>query len=537
MFALLKKHGQALCFLFLSGWFVILPAGCAQDKTVKQDMVPDRKESVKTDTVTSPPPMPPKMEKAAENDKIPPGADCDPAEKKAPLPDKKEIAKERKLPGQRIYMDMKGVDIAIILRTLSKIANQSIMIGENVTGKATISIKNKPWDQVFKGLLRTYSLTYRWEGDIIRIMTLDDINAELKWLEIIQRKKAKEREIEDVAPLITRVINIEYADAGQFKNIFNRFLTGRHGEKRGAVMLDTHTNSLIVQASKEDIDKLEALAEKLDRPTSQIRIVARIVEANTKTARDLGVEWGGYYSSGDSDKGFYAGPGIVTNSSDNKSGAGTAASAIGEGIGLVQKFPPTPESGLLIGFLKHSLGNYALAVQLYALEEQGKLKIISSPSISTMDNRKAVIESGREVPYQTVVNDEVNIEFKKAVLRLEVTPHIINDSQLKMEIITYKDELDFSNDKSVQGYPTIITKKAETTVLLNDGETTVIGGLSKNSDSGGETGVPILKDIPLIGHLFKRDIKSSQQEELMIFITPYILKKPIYGKSIKTRTD
>ncbi len=533
MFALLKKHGQVLCFLFLLGWFVILLASCETGKTANQNIVSDKKQPVKTDTDNFPPPITQDLKKTSENDKIlHPGPDDLPKKDVAPS-DKKKVNKDRELPKQRIYMDMKGVDIAVILRTLSKIADQSIMIGKDVKGKATISIKNKPWDQVFKGLLRTYSLTYKWEGDIIRIMTLDDINTELKWLEIIQRKKAKEREIEDVAPLVTRIINIEYADAGQFKKIFSRFLMGRHGEKRGAVMLDTHTNSLVVRASKEDIEKLEALAEKLDRPTSQIRIVARIVEANTNTARDLGIEWGGYYSSGDEDKGFYAGPGVVTESSDNTSNTGTASSFIGQGSGLVQRFPPTLDSGLLIGFLKHSLGNYSLAVQLYTLEKQGKLKIISSPSISTMDNRKAIIESGREVPYQTVVNDEVNIEFKKAVLRLEVTPHIINNRQLKMEIVTYKDELDFSNDKSVQGYPTIITKKAETTVLLHDGETTVIGGLSKNSDSNGETGVPILKDIPIIGHLFKRETKSNQQEELMIFITPYIFKKPIYDKSIK----
>jgi type IV pilus assembly protein PilQ len=167
-----------------------------------------------------------------------------------------------------------------------------------------------------------------------------------------------------------------------------------------------------------------------------------------------------------------------------------------------------------------------LALQLSALQEEGKLNILSSPSITTLDNQSALIESGAEVPFQTVEDDEVSIEFKEAKLKLEVTPHVIDNHWLKMKIVTNKDELDFS--RTVQGNPTIITRKAQTNVLLFDGQTTVIGGLNQQSDSDTKTGVPVLSDIPLLGSLGKRTNKSKKMVDVLIFITPHILKqKPV----------
>jgi type IV pilus assembly protein PilQ len=166
-------------------------------------------------------------------------------------------------------------------------------------------------------------------------------------------------------------------------------------------------------------------------------------------------------------------------------------------------------------------------MQLSALQEEGKLNILSSPSITTLDNQPASIESGREVPFQTVVYSgnvaTPSIEYKKAVLSLKVTPHTIDRNMLRLNIVTHKDELDFSN--TVGGNPTIITKNAETNVILYDGQTMVIGGLSKETATDTESGVPFLKDIPLLGRLFKSTGKSSNMEEVLIFITPQILKE------------
>jgi type IV pilus assembly protein PilQ len=206
---------------------------------------------------------------------------------------------------------------------------------------------------------------------------------------------------------------------------------------------------------------------------------------------------------------------------------GTAGAAIQPSAGLIQQLPGILSeirdgSGVNIGFVGERIGDYVLGVQLSALEKAGKLRILSSPSISTLDNQTATIESGREVPFQTVDEGEVNVEFKEAVLRLEVTPHLIGPETLKLRILTNKDELDFSN--TVDGNPTVITKRARTSVLLRDGQTTVIGGLRKETLSDSERGVPYLMDIPLLGHLFRRDSKSENMEEILIFITPRVLR-------------
>jgi type IV pilus assembly protein PilQ len=163
-----------------------------------------------------------------------------------------------------------------------------------------------------------------------------------------------------------------------------------------------------------------------------------------------------------------------------------------------------------------------LNVQLSALQDQGKLNILSSPSITTLDNQTAYIESGQDIPFQTVEDGEVNIEYKKATLRLTVTPHVIDDKTLKMFINVHKDEPDFS--QTVLGNPTIITKNAETNVIQFDGQTIVIGGLNKETTNDSKTGVPLLEDIPGLGYLFKRKSAKNGMEDLLIFITPHILK-------------
>ena len=182
---------------------------------------------------------------------------------------------------------------------------------------------------------------------------------------------------------------------------------------------------------------------------------------------------------------------------------------------------------MTLGLIYTRVGEYLLSVQLSALQDQGKLHILSSPSITTLDNQTALIESGQDVPYQSVEDGEVKVEYKKAVLALRVIPHVIDGNTLKMYIKVNKDEPDFS--RTVLGNPTIITKNAETNVIQNDGQTIVIGGLSKESSSRSNTGTPFLEDIPGLGYLFKRKSSADQMEELLIFITPHILKPRAMG--------
>lgn len=481
----------------------------------------------------TPPPSPSPGDVGAPESSRPGAFDSSPesVEKPAPPEETAEERAEDRLPDQRVFLDMRNVELGLLLRTLARIAGQNLVLSENVRGSASLTIENEAWRDVFLSLLRTYGLTYAWEGSIIRVMTAEDISKDFRLLELEQRRRAKKREIESVAPLETRVFNVRYGDVENLGEIFGAILEENADRRRGVVMVDTFTNSLVVRASRRELERIDGLLAALDRPTSQIRIEARIVEASSDTARELGIEWGGYYRAGSGDRNFWVAPGVNSFAgvadTGGVDGGNEAVASIQPTAGLIQQLPGILSeirdgTGLNIGFIGERVGDYVLGVQLSALEKAGKLRLLSSPSISTLDNQTATIESGREVPFQTVDEGEVNVEFKEAVLRLEVTPHVIGVGTLKLRIVTNKDELDFSN--TVDGNPTVITKRARTSVLLRDGQTTVIGGLRKETSSDSERGVPILMDLPLLGRLFRRDSRSQNQEEILIFITPRILE-------------
>jgi type IV pilus assembly protein PilQ len=536
----MKRHatGLSLPLFFLILWtsgLAFSGLGCVRQRSVDEPLPredwqisvqepeePAAPESPPSSAVGSLPPLIP------ETPPLEPARSEDESDETAEAPER-----EKRLPDEKIYMDMKNVDLTILLRTLARIADQSIMISENVRGSATLNVKNQQWDRVFLSLLRTYGLSYEWEGDIIRILTLEDINNEFRRLDVHQRREAKKREIEAVAPFVSEVVKIDFTDAQNLREVLNQLLAGEgRRERRGSVMVDEHTNSLVIQATRNEIDMLKTLVKELDRPTAQVRIEARIVEANGDTARELGVEWGGLRLQLNDDRRYWLTPGANTDTDQDAEDLFPDESEGGRNLvlpspGLIQSLPGivSEGAGLNIGFISQKIGRHILALQLSAFQREGKLNILSSPSISTLDNQTAVIESGREVPYQTVEDEEVNIEFKKAVLRLEVTPNVIEGGLLRLNIVTNKDELDFSN--TVFGNPIVITKKAQTVVLLRDGQTTVIGGLRKETNSETEIGVPVLKNIPLIGHLFKRNSETNNMEEILIFITPHIHADPL----------
>lgn len=425
------------------------------------------------------------------------------------------------LPTRLITLKMYNTEVTVLLRALARAAGQDIILNDGIEGRINIDVKKAPWDQVFLGILSAQSLSYEWNGDIIRIVTAEDNDNSLKRLETEEKIKTKKREIELVDPLLTRVIKVDYSDAVKLKANLEKFLTEKEaGKPLGSVMVDEHTNSLIIQAIYEDLAKMIPIIQELDRPTPQILIEAHIVEAGKTTGRELGVRWGGLYH--DPNANYWIAP-------DASGGVGIQPGVSGQVVdpasGFMVNFP-TPSSlagqGLTLGIIAEEIGGSILALELQAFQEEGKLNILSSPSITTLDNQKATIESGKEVPYQTVEDKEVKVEYKKAVLSLEVTPHVIEGTTLKLKIFTKKDELDFAN--AVNGQPAINTKKAETNVIVFDGQTTVIGGLKKEDTSSLDTGVPGLKDIPLLGWLFKGQEKSEDMEELLIFITPHILK-------------
>jgi type IV pilus assembly protein PilQ len=443
--------------------------------------------------------------------------------------EKQKTDLEKPLPTKKITMRMHETDVTVLLRALTRAVGLNLIVNENVKGTVNIDIRDASWDQAFLSILNTQGLSYAWDGDIIRIVTPEDKNRSLERLTTDQKIKSQEKDMELVEPLITQVVAVEFADANKLKESLSMFLSEKvEGQPIGSVMVDEHTNSLIIQAIYSDLERMLPIIIELDKPTPQILIEAHIVEATKDVSMELGVQWGGLYNSGD----LWITPGA--NSSgvlDNTlSGGGidpTSGNAFNSG--------GSSAAGLTLGFALEDIGGGILAAQLSALQTEGKVNILSSPSITTLDNQKAIIESGQEVPYQTVENGEVKIEYKKAVLSLEVTPHVIGNNTLKLNINTKKDELDFAN--AVGGQPAIKTKKASTNVLLFDGQTTVIGGLSKENSDKSESGVPWLKDIPIIGYLFKGKGTSESLDEVLIFITPHILGERFGDDIDESSTD
>jgi len=463
--------------------------------------------------------------------------------------------KEMQLPAMPVTIRMHSVSVPVVLRTLARIANINIILNETISGVANIDVKNVPWDQAFLGLIDAYGLAYEWSGQILRVVTVEDLNVKKALLEakqdfeqskknhLVAMTKIKKKQAL-LEPLLTKIVKIHYADLKVLQSNLEKYLQGDKKksedenstdekiELSGSILIDEFSNSLIIHATKTDIYKIMPIIDELDKPIKQIRIEAHIVEANSDAARELGIRWGGI--------------GTATNNTDHVTSIGgdmsdVSGSSLIDEDGNAAAYDPTAGTivnlpiasttgeGMVLGLLAEKIGSFRLFAQLSALESKGAINIISRPSITTMDHRKAIIKSGQDVPFQTLLNGEITIEFKEAVIKLEVVPHIINDNIVKLEIVTHKDELDWTHP--VNGNPTVITKNAETMVTLFDGQTTVIGGLNKEKNTDGETGIPGLKDMPGLSWLFKSTNKSNVMEELLIFITPYILKEQNYSKT------
>jgi len=435
----------------------------------------------------------------------------------------------KKLPTKPINLTMRQADLKAVLRAMAKSINYNLLVKNDLKGEVSVDFRSVPWDQAFTGLLKTHGLSYVWEGNVIRVMTIEDIEQELK-------QKVQMRDIQWVEPLMNPVvIKIDYADAKKLMETLQDFLTkDKDGKIRGSVKLDEHSNSLVISANSQDLARMIPIIEKLDKATPQIRIKAHIVETTKSTARDLGVMWGGLYKGNLGNNNIYVTPGGTSGTGDPISGGYTATQSKGIGAqGFASNFPisgiATAAGAASLGLIYGVIGSSLLEVQLQALQQDNKLNILSSPSITTLDNQKAFTENGERVPYTTIESSgtggtpTTTTKFEDVVLRLEITPHVIDGKYLKMTISVKKDEVDMSR-KSQLGDPYIIKKKTETVLIVRDGETIVISGLTKQRILDGDAGWPLFKDVPVLGYLFKSDSKSEAMEEVLIFITPHILQ-------------
>jgi len=301
----------------------------------------------------------------------------------------------------------------------------------------------------------------------------------------------------------------------------------------GSVTVDKHTRSLIIKTTRRDMDSLLRFIERIDKPTEQILIKANIVETTKSTARNLGIQWGGMWGQKIGNQGLYVTPGGTGGSavppgsafSGGYSPTSGVAGIAGQGFGV--NFPAAAILGAgpaSLGLMFGTIGGNILDLQLSALQKDGKLNILSSPSLVTLDNQTASTENGEDVPFVTpgTSTSPATVTWKKAVLRLEIKPHVIDGKNIKLEILVKKDEADFT--RSVQGNPPMFVKETKTDLVVADGETIVISGLTKQKTDNSVNGIPWLKEIPVLGWLFKGDEKQESMEEVLIFITPNIMK-------------
>lgn len=414
--------------------------------------------------------------------------------------------------GRRLSLDFKDADIKNILRLIAEVSNLNIIAGEDVTGKITMRLIDVPWDQAFDVILQARSLGMTRVGNVIRIAPLDKLKREVE--EELTSKRAKER-LED---LVTELVQINYASAKEIMPQVKSILTDR-----GDVKVDERTNMLIVKDISKNISNAKNLVRSLDTKTPQVLIEARIVEADLTFQKELGVQWGMEVVTGQSPKNQAIARGAVA-------GSGTLGPTT-TSVDRVVDLPAVPLAGTA-GFLEFLFtSNHALReldVTISAHENKGSVKIISSPKIATLDNKEASIEQGLRIPVPKLTTEgTVSTEYVDANLKLTVTPHVTSDGNIKMIIKAKKDAPIFDPARLVQNIPPIDKKEAITEVLVKDGGVAVIAGIYTIAKNEGAEGIPLFSKIPLLGWLFKRESKSDERTDLLIFISPKVFKDQV----------
>ena len=443
----------------------------------------------------------------------------------------------RKYRGQRISMDFKDADLTNVFRIIAEVSNLNIITADDVKGKVSLRLVNVPWDQALDIVLRSRSLGAAQEGNVLRIAPLSSLRKEEQDRFDAQKQVDQSRqealnraaEVKAMQEAVFDTIPVSYSRASELlvkiKPLASKF---------GKLDSDDRTNVLIIRDLPQNIAEVKALVATLDTATPQVLIEARIVEVETSFARELGVQWGGAYGYGTATKWG------ITGAQDSSGSSNPGAPIV---AATTNPFTPTtpPASyavnlpaaiglgsggGIAFGILRDNL---RLDLALTALESSGNAKIVSSPKVVTMDNKEATIEQGTQIPYSTVSASGTNTQFVDATLRLKVTPHITPDGRVSMKVEAQNDS---PGETTPTGQLAINKKKATTEVLIQDGETTVIGGIMQVTRTEGQSGLPWLSKIPVLGYLFRRDTNTARNRELLIFITPKILKQePIQTKS------
>ena len=466
--------------------------------------------------------------------------------------EKEEIARKKVVyEGDRLSLNFQDIEVRAVLQVLADFTDLNLVASDSVQGNITLRLKNVPWDQALDIILKSKGLDMRKNGNVIMVAPTKELaDSEKLALE-------SEKSFEELAPLKTEFIQVNYAKASEIAQFIrggsvsvkssstSRDQTAPGGEagskesilsERGSVSFDERTNTLVVMDTVAKLEGIRSIVAKLDIAVRQVMIESRVVIANNDFARDLGVRFGVSGSMGSFGgnellvaggqdgnlalSGFDSGPfGLNTETGTRYNSTLTDDSGNST---LITNLPATAASGS-IDFLLGKVGSYLLQLELSAMQREGRGEIVSSPRVITSDQHQATIKVGSEIPYQEATGEgNTTVSFKEAVLQLDVTPHITPDDRIIMDLKVNKDSPDFSN--LVNGVPPVDTRAVETNVLVENGETVVLGGVFEREKTFNKEQVPWIGDVPVLGRLFKKETNTDNNSELLIFVTPKILK-------------
>ena len=408
--------------------------------------------------------------------------------------------------GERLSLNFQDIEVRSVLATLAEFTGLNLVASDSVTGRVTLNLNDVPWDQALALILQSQGLSSREQGNVIVVAPASEL-ADLERQELEARNQR-----ETLSPLVTEFIEIKYARAEDLAQL----LRGGDGDgfglltERGRVSIDNRTNTLLVQDTADQVRDITRTIDRLDVAVRQVQIEARIVIARDTASRELGINWGMSSTRGfqEGEDGTYSRRDINPDGINRAQGGLTVDLGASSGTG----------AGFSFGYLA---GDILLDLELRALESEGKSQTISQPRIITANQRTARISQGEERAFQSVDgNDNPDTEFKEAELSLEVTPQITPDNRIIMDLVIKNDSF---RESEFDGEPPIDTNQIETQVLVDNGQTVVLGGILTTEELRQIAKTPLLGDIPLLGRLFRYTEESNEKVELLVFITPRLL--------------
>jgi len=437
----------------------------------------------------------------------------------APISKEEEEKKKKEkfgFTGERLSLNFQDIEVRSVLQLLADFTGLNLVVSDSVEGNLTLRLKNVPWDQAMDIILKTKGLDQRKAGNVILIAPTDEIAAREK-LELESRKQ-----VEELERLRTEFIKVNYAKAAELADLLklkdNAILSAR-----GSVSVDERTNTLLIKDTNSSLSNVRVLLAELDIPVRQVLIESRVVIANDDFSKELGVRFG---VSNDS-QGDFQSPGDSSTTSGTLSGINSLVNdnTFNAFDGLNVNLPvQNPAGSFALALAKLPLGTL-LSMELSAAQIEGRGEVVSSPRVITADSHTARIEQGVEIPYLELDDGDATLKFRKAVLSLEVTPQITPDDRVIMDLDVHKDNVGetvaFGAGLSA---PSIDTREVQSQLLVDNGQTVVLGGIYETEKTNQVTRVPFFSDLPVVGNLFKTTVEVDDRTELLIFVTPKILQ-------------